>query len=40
MEARINVMQVDPEVINTLVGLLKYVMKSGLEQSLLVSFDS
>src|SRR6266700_7293579 len=35
MEARINVAQVDPEVINTLVGLSKYVMKSGLEQSLL-----
>ncbi len=35
MEARINVAQVDPEVINTLVGLSKYVMKTGLEHSLL-----
>ena len=35
MEARMNVAQVDPEVISTLLGLSKYVMKSGLEQSLL-----
>src|SRR5258708_7004279 len=35
MEARMNVAQVDPEVIQTLIGLSKYVMKSGLEQSLL-----
>src|SRR5579864_4184905 len=33
MESRIS--QVDPEAINTLLGLSKYVMKSGLERSLL-----
>jgi AhpD family alkylhydroperoxidase len=34
MEARINVGQVDPEAINTLVNAGKYVWKCGLEQSL------
>src|SRR5215207_6141011 len=34
MQARINYPQVDPDVINTMLGLTKYVMKSGLERSL------
>jgi AhpD family alkylhydroperoxidase len=35
MQARIDYPQVDPEVVNTLVGAWKHVMKSGLEQALL-----
>jgi AhpD family alkylhydroperoxidase len=35
MQARIDYPQVDPEVIKTMFGLWKYVMKSGIEQSLL-----
>lgn len=34
MQARINYAQVDPEVLNTLFGFHKYVVKSRLEQSL------
>ncbi len=35
MHARIDYPQVDPEVVKTLYGLGRYVMNSGLEQSLL-----
>lgn len=35
MQARINYPRVDPEVNKTLFGLWKYVLKSGIEQSLL-----
>jgi AhpD family alkylhydroperoxidase len=35
MQARINYKQVDPEALNTMLTFWKYVMKSGLEQSLL-----
>jgi AhpD family alkylhydroperoxidase len=34
MEARINYTQVDPEALTTLLGMAKYMMKSGLERSL------
>ena len=34
MQARIELTKVDSEVVNTMLGLGKYVMKSGLEQSL------
>jgi len=35
MQARIDYTQADPEVLNTMYGFSKYVMKSGIEQSLL-----
>lgn len=35
MQARINYPEVAPDVINAMSGLSKFVMKSGLEQSLL-----
>lgn len=35
MQARIDYSQVDPDVVSAMLGLAKYVMKSGLEQSLL-----
>jgi AhpD family alkylhydroperoxidase len=35
MQARINYAQVDPDVLNTMFGLGKYMLKSGIEQSLL-----
>jgi alkylhydroperoxidase family enzyme len=35
MQARIDYTQVDPEVVNTMLGLGKYVTKSGIERSLI-----
>ena len=34
MQARMDYGKVDPDAVNTMLGLVKYVMKSGLEQSL------
>jgi len=35
MQARIDYPQVEPEAFNTMLGLRKYVMKSGIERSLI-----